>query len=471
MNLLVKKLKMPAVILLASLFFVSCEDPGKIGLNINPRGSTITTEYIEFILPSTQIQFNPRSTLNSTSLQAGIYTDPDFGIMSSKSYMWLGVQTSTPTLSSSAAYVSTSLSIQFSSIFGSEAELDEIESFDVYHLAGEMVDGTEYTRLDEIDLGSLIGNIDLLIKHREDTLNTDSLFTFTLSDEFGKIIFDKLKEDNGAFDTDTTFNAFLKGIAIIPHLTNNKIIQFNPTSFKVNLNYSEVNASQEVVDRNYTFNLGSRNFFNLNSNLNGTPLSGLQPDNNPREPLGDFRYLQAGTMIALKVDYNELFLFLDTIENVVVQKALLKMGDVPINKPGSEFPFNLTGYFTDDVNTWPALAESSTEDAILLATLQNEFTTFGTPTFPGYYSNPQTILFGSTDTLTYEATMSNYIQNLHGEGYNTDDTPLEQRGELILYVPTSPSSPESAPSHTATNYFKVHKDRIKLEIYYSVPNL
>lgn len=471
MNLLVKKLKMPAVVvLLASLFFVSCEDPGKIGLNINPKSGAILTEYIEFVLPSNQVQFDPRSTLNSFSFQAGVYTDPDFGTIASKSYTWLGVQSSVPTLSSSAAYISTSISIQFSSIYGSEGENREIESFEVYQLADPIEEGVDYTRVNEIALGSMIGNLELMIQEN-DTLTSDSLFSFALSDAFGQVIFDKLLANDGTFNDDTVFNAFIKGIAIVPGLTNNKILQFNPTSFEIKLNYTEVNSAQEIVERTYSFDLGSRHFFNLSSNLSGTSLDGILPNNQDFIPNDDFRYLQAGTMIAIKVDYNPLFIFMDTIDNIVIQKSFLTMGDIPINKPGSGFPFSLTGYFTDENNIWPALTEASTDTTTSFTTLQSEFTTFGSPSYPGYYGNTQNIFLGSIDTLTFEATTSNFIQNLHDGGYDTSETPLEQSGNLILFAPTSVTEPQSSPSHTVSNYFKVHKDSIKIKIYYSIPNL
>ena len=471
MNLLVKKLKVVAVVLLAPLFFVSCEDPGKIGLDVDPKNGSIITEYKEFVLPSTQVQFDPRSTLNSFSFQAGEYTDADFGTITSKSYSWLGLQTTTPTLSETAAYVSTTLSIQFSSIYGSEGENGRFGSFEIYQLADPIVEGSDYTRLDELALGSLLGNIEILIQEN-DTLQTDSLFSFTLSDEFGQAMFDKLEADDGTFDNDTIFNNLFKGIAVVPSGGNNKILQFNPTTFSVKLNYSEVNSAGEIVDRTYSFNLGEMNFFHLDSDLSGTPLSNMLPDNQDREPNDDYRYMQAGTMIAIKTDLDPLFMFLDTIDNIIVQKAHITVGDIASNRPGSSFPFSLNGFFTDDANTWPALAEISTDTTSVFVTLQEEFTVFQTPTFPGYYGSPQDMFLYQLDSGSFnKATISNYAQNLHQGGYNTSETPFEQNGELILFAPTNSAEPQSSPSHTVTNFFKVHKDSIRLKIYYSKPNL
>ena len=454
---------MPLVVLLASLFFVSCEDPGKIGLNINPDSGVILTKYKELILPSTQVQFDPRSTLNSFSFQAGKYSDPDFGTVSSKSYAWLGIDSSVPSLHETAKYGSISLSIQFSSIYGSEAENKEIESFDFYQLAGDIIPGSDYTRVDEILLGNPIGALDLMIQEN-DTLTIDSVFTIDLADEVGQAIFAKLAANDGTFDNDTLFNSYFKGIAIVPNTSNNKIIQFNPSSFKIELNYNETNADGEVLDRTYRFTLGSMKFFNLTSDLSGTPLNGILADNKDFIPSNDFRYLQSGTMISLKIDYNPLMEFMDTIENLSVQKAYLSVGDIPINQPGSAIPPSLVGYFTDENNKWPIITGSDADRNETYVTLQTELVP------PTIYSNPQDISLGASDTLSYEATMSTFIQHLHGGGYNTSDTPLEQGGNLLLYTSSSIAGGASSPSHTVTNYFKVHKDSIKIKMYYSVPN-
>lgn len=457
---------MSRAVLLASLFFVSCEDPGKIGLNINPENSAILTKYKEFVLPSAQVQFDARSTLNSTSLQAGTYSDPDFGVIISKHYAWLGVQQSTPTLSASAAYVGTSISIQFSSIYGSESENQEIESFEVYQLASDIDPNQDYTRVDELNLGDLIGNLDILIEDKIDTLATDSLFNFSISDTFGQSIFDKLKNDNSVFEDDTIFNAFIKGIALIPSASNNKILYFNPSSFKVEIDYTEINSAGEAVERVYVLDLGGMHFYNLNADFSGTPLSGILPDNKDFTPATDYRYLQAGTMVALKLDYDSLFMFTDTIDNIVIQRASLSVGDIPINQPGSSHPFSLIGYFTDETNVWPAISgEVDLDGNELYSVLQEELVP------PYIYTNPQSILLGLEDTLSFEATMSTFVQNLLDDGYSTTSSSFEEAGKMLLFAPTSSTIPQSSPSHTQTNYFKVHKDSIRLKIYYSIPNI
>ncbi len=474
MNLLVKKLKEAGVALWALLFFVSCEDPGRIGLNVDPENSTIITRYKEFVLPSSMVQFNPRSTVNSSSLQAGTYSDQDFGVVLSKSFTWLAVQPSTPVLSTNAAYVNTTLSIQFSSIYGSEPENGEIESFNIYQLSDNLDAATDYVRTDDIPLGALIGTVDLLIQER-DTLRIDSLYTIDITDSFGQILFDKLKANDIIFDNDTLFNNFIKGIAIIANAENNKVIHFNTVTFSIKLNYTEQNSAGNIVDRSYSLRLGSKRFYHLSSDLSGTPLAGILPNNTDFIPSTDFRYMQAGTLIAIKLDYDPIITFFedeknsDSINSIIIQRAQLSVGDISSNKPGAREPFSLAGYFTNDENLWPALTESDTDTTFAL--LQNEFINQTIPVFPGFYGVPQEIFLGIIDTLAYEATMSNFIQNLVLGGYDTSRTPLEPQGKLILFPPTNVSLPQSSPSYSQTHFFKVHKDSIRVKIFYSTSNL
>lgn len=466
MNLLVKKQRVLAI-LLASLFFVSCEDPGKLGLNINPDAGALTAKYKEFVLPTTMVQFNPRSTTNANSIQAGTYTTPDLGTVTTKSYFWLGVAQTTPTLSTSAKYKDAKITIQFFSTYGAPVTNDEVQSFDLYQLSQPLETGVAYTREDELATGDLLGSFDLNLQEN-DTLTTDSIFTFDLTDEFGQLIYDKLQKEPALFENDTVFNTYFNGVVLQPKVNNNKIVYFTVNTLKLSVNYTEVNSAGEVVDRTYSFDLGNTNFLSIKNDVTGTPLQGIMPDNSDFTPTNDYRYLQAGTMLALKLNYDSLFTLPDT---AIVQEAFIKIGNLTLNKPGSGYPLSLIGYFTDDQNTWPAEATSSTSEDLVYATLQNDLTATGSQTSPpGYYGNTLNITLGQTDTLKFEVPISNFSQRIITGGFNTEETPLEQGGRLILYAPTSTTDPQTAPAVTQTNFFKVHKDSIKLQVYYSVPN-
>ena len=71
MNLLVKKFGPLATVLLSALIAISCEDPGRIGLIVNANNGVISTHYQDLVLPTTMVQFDPRKTSESNSIQSG----------------------------------------------------------------------------------------------------------------------------------------------------------------------------------------------------------------------------------------------------------------------------------------------------------------------------------------------------------------------------------------------------------------
>lgn len=466
MNLSARKF-LGAAGLLLSLFNVSCEDPGKIGLNVDPKQGPMLTKYHEFLLPSAEVQFDPRSTVSSSSFQAGSYTDPDFGTITSKSFAWLGVQPSLPSLSETAAYDSLTVSVKFSSVYGGETLDGDIETLDLYQL-GEKIDTNQvYTRISDVILGQKLGSLDLYLQDN-DTLHTDSTFVFRLNNTFGQALFDKLKANDGTYESDAALNDVFKGIALVPSGTNSRIIQLSSSSVFFNLAYHEINVSGESITRTYTFDLSGMRFYHITSDLSGTPLAGLQPNNQDFIPSSDYRYMQSGTMIALKVDFSDFFQFAveDSNKNMVIQRAQLKVGGLEENVIGSEIPGTLRGYFTDDSNIWPATKtyESATDTVDLFVTLQEDSRPAGS------YLYTQSIGLNAQDTTRYEASMSTFLQDLYRGKFDSEETPYEPKGKLFLFTPTASDFPQSSSSHVFTNHFKVHKDSIRLELYYSVPN-
>ena len=67
MNLLVKKFGQAAMVLWFVWVLISCEDPGKIGLNINADNGVVSTHYAEVVLPTSIVQFDPRVTCERPS--------------------------------------------------------------------------------------------------------------------------------------------------------------------------------------------------------------------------------------------------------------------------------------------------------------------------------------------------------------------------------------------------------------------
>ena len=89
MNLLDKKFVLQGLMGLAVLFTISCEDPGRIGLDVE-RG-ILSTNYKEFVLPSSVVQIDPyagdkiRTTVGMGYI-VGSYSDLNFGTTTANTY-------------------------------------------------------------------------------------------------------------------------------------------------------------------------------------------------------------------------------------------------------------------------------------------------------------------------------------------------------------------------------------------------
>ena len=88
---------------------------------------------------------------------------------------------------------------------------------------------------------------------------------------------------------------------------------------------------------------------------------------------------------------------------------------------------------------------------------------------PGFYGFSQKTAYNQ-DSLYYNINMSNFLQNLYAGNYSSVTEPfVEEHGLMYLFTETSVLFPTFSASHTETTGFRVHKDDIKLRIYYSYP--
>jgi len=137
MNLLVKKFRALAIILLGASIAISCEDPGQIGLIVNANNGVISTYYQDIILPTSMVQFNPRKTSEAKSLQAGQYTHVDFGIVYSSSYTQLRIGI-TDVPQQQAQFVSFTMEVSVLSLIGDEPNNNELQRISIYQLADDI---------------------------------------------------------------------------------------------------------------------------------------------------------------------------------------------------------------------------------------------------------------------------------------------------------------------------------------------
>ena len=470
MNLLVKKFGPLAVILLSAVIAISCEDPGRIGLIVNADNGVITVHYQEIVLPSSVVQFDPRKTSESRSIQFGEYSNPDFGVVTSKSFSQLSLNIII-TPQQTAQFVSFEAEMSFATLIGDEPNNNVIQSIDIYQLSEEIDTTVNYTRVDELSLEPSPMGSWVFAPKLDDEYRTDSTYVVPLDDAVGQDLFLKLQSGSDIFESDAAFNAYFKGVAFVPGGINSNIFHADPNRITFRINYNEFNSDGTPIERDYMMGIGEQGFYHIDSDKTGTPLAGINPDNSDFIPSpDDYRYLQYGTLMALRLDLTPFYALSDTLENMIINKAELYIGEVKQYPGLLEPPSFIQVYFTDETNEWPVVDDIGRFDSTLIGSnfvmLQNEMSLIPIP--PGAYFAPESAEY---ENNKYRVNIGYFFQHLYSGSFHSVSEPfLEEKAQIFVFGESLVSFPQRSSSHVLTTPMAVHKDSIRLKIYYSIPN-
>jgi len=472
MNLLVKKLRLLAAVLLGSLVVISCEDPGKIGLLINADNGVISTHYQDILLPTSMVQFDVRKTNNSRILQAGEYSNPDFGLITSKSYTQMALPIVDPP-PAEALYKSFELTISFKSFIGETPKNGEIQTIDIFQLTEDIDTLKDYTRIDELALNSSPLGSWTFAPLINDTLNTDTLYVIQLDDAIGQDLFLKYRNGDPVFDNTNNFINYFKGLAFVPGGNNKNVFQIDDAQFKLTVNYTEENSSGDLIEREFDMRIRPFGFYHLDSDKSGTPISGINPDNLDFEPTDGNLYLQFGTLIAIRAKLDPVYLLIDSLEHMIINKAELSISGIKDYGDDMTPPSALGIYFTDNTNEWPVVDNigrfDSTQIGVNFIMVQNEERVTGLPPPPGIYSVPLFTEYQAEENK-YSFAVSWFLQNLYqGNFHDTEEPFLEEKGEIYIFGQTNVLTPQATDSHKLSSHMSVPADSVRLRIYYTIP--
>lgn len=479
MNLLVKKFGPLAAIFVSALLAISCEDPGRIGLIINEDNGVISSHYQDVVLSSSMVQFDIRKTTGSGILQAGQYFTPDYGRMTTKTYTQIGIPSVDPP-DAAAAYKSFELSISFTTLNGSTPFNNEVQTIDIYQLAQEIDTTYDYNRLDELATNPIpLGSWDV-IPLIDDTLRSDSIYVIPLDDAVGQDLFDKFKSGDPIYNDNGAFAAYFKGLALVPGGNNVDIFQIDNNEFKLTVNYTEKNSDGVDVERDYDMRIRSFGFYHLDADIAGTPFSAISTNNTDFLPSDNYRYLQYGTLMAIRVDINPIYLLMDTLENMIINKAELSLGLNPIKEYGEYLPppAFLEVYFAkemapgSEIWDWPIVDDigriDTSQAGLNFVMLQDE--TVSVPPPPaGVYTVPL-LSYHDSETNGYGVNMSWFLQNFYAGNFHDEAQPyVEETGQLFIFGESNIVFPQRTNSHVLTTPMAIHQDSIRLRIHYTIP--
>jgi hypothetical protein len=399
--------------------------------------------------------------------------------VTTKTYTQIGLPTVDPP-AEAAVYASFEMSISFTTLNGSPPFNNEVQTIDVYQLAQEIDTTYDYNRLDELAINPIpLGSWDV-IPMIDDTLRTDSVYVIPLDDVVGQDLFEKFKAGDPVFADNGAFTAYFKGLAFVPGGNNVDIFQIDNNDFKLTINYTEKNTDGIDIDRSYDQRIRTFGFYHLDADITGTPFSGISPNNMDFDPIDGYRYLQYGTLMAIRADLSPAYLLMDTLENMIINKAELSLSLDPLKQYGEYLappPF-LEVYFTDEsapgsqIWDWPIVDDigrhDSTQVGVNFVMLQDEEVSTPPPP-PGVYSVPF-LSYLDTEANRYGINLSWFLQNQYSGGFTDDSEPyIEEKGQIFIFGESNVLLPQRTNSHVLATPLTVHQDSIRLRIHYTIP--
>lgn len=436
MNLLDRR--KAGLIALLALFLFSCESDDLLSLPFDPKIENINSYYTELTVPFKLVQLDSVNTTNRERILIGNYLNDQFGRVKAAGFTDFEISNK-GSISTDGAYDSLSL-IVVNNYFYGETEALSPQSFSVHQLSDTLSRRNHYSFETVPYQAKTLGNLTFIPD--PDAASSPDTLRIRIDDAIGKDLFEKAKNKSVQLSSDSAFQDYFKGLALIPESQNNYITGFDPASMQLVLYYS---APNETVSSTYTFALGSTITFNhIQYDRSGTAIASIsQPGDEGQAANGNF-YLQSGTGISPVIDFQPLLNFVSNIENseegknVLFNRVDLHIG-LPDTPEGTPPPPAVIRGFEVDENFKRKTAISSNKRIFLGL--------FADDAGGSREASPINL-----DTLSaYNMKVTNYMQFL-------DDGVVEETEMLLL----------SDKLESSVNHIITEADSVRLQIYYTI---
>ncbi len=348
MTLWVRKI---GLILGLAIFIISCEEPGEIGLELNPENGVFVAKYNEISLSTSIIQYEDIISDISTRIEfdrqtrrlitrgrflVGSYSTLDFGKIQSKSFSSLYLSAARFRPNDDFVFDSLVLKINVNYLYGEKSKLTGNKRIFVHELKEEIkLDSLYLTKNSTPYNSEPLGDFNFNLSSFDSLSIVDTVFSAKLSDELGIRFLDQAKADTLTYNDNIEFRKFFNGFAFVPEEGNELITGV----------YAE---SQSTFLRLYIHDLKDTTFFdfifdgrdnegenitryynNITLDKSGTPIEGIPDFHTEFETDNGLSYSQGSTGILTKLNIGTYLDFIDTIKHLVINKAEIVM---PIQK-------------------------------------------------------------------------------------------------------------------------------------------
>ncbi|MDZ7606353.1 MAG: DUF4270 family protein [Cyclobacteriaceae bacterium] len=439
------------------LFLIACEDPGEIGLELNPENGAFVAKYqelplntsivlVEDILSDNSTRINGRTQVKSSDGRVlfGNYTTPDFGGMSSKGFSSLYISQRGFKPSEKEFVFDSLVMFMFVDYLYGESFLGT-KQINIHELKEEIkVDSIYLTKNSTPYYDEPVGSLNFDFSSL-DSVRVDTLLRVRLADELGNRLFDEAYTDTTTFSNNVEFRQFFNGFAFVPGDGNNMITGVhmeNPSTFvRMFIHNTTDTAAFDFVFTGYDTagtNI-TRYYNNIKLDRSGSSIGPITEYYTDYFPTDNRGLMQASTGVFTKLDFTPYLNFIDTIDNLIINRAELV---IPVEPYVSYFDpvSTLDLYRVDEFNHFVERFDS--------ASLKNYYLTAGKI---GFKKDK------NTNTGIYDGTITGYIQSVA-----TDLAADTLKNSSVLI-----GQPNLWNSVIVTNQSAIPLQEIKLRVYYS----
>ncbi len=428
MNLLDKILKGTVL----SLFLIACDEPGDLGLELNPGDSETEVIFQEFVLPASTFYIDSLRTDRGANIVVGANTDTIFGQVKSESFLELSYESGQLPLDC-LEVLSARLNFEIDEVLSLESVANlELE---VRMLEDTILGPRVYDRQDAIPSADFV----------VDTWNlaigaSDSIMGIDLGNRLSTTLWQVTRAAENV-------NDMYFGINIRATDASDGLIALDLAADTTEIIFS----SRDPLDTMYTTVFRLRNHFNqITRDRTDSRMAPMQQTGDSIDNENGLTYLSQVSGTVVRLDLDPFLEFIESQENLIINKADI---DIPTitNRANSiqSVVQDINLYFFKDgtVINGPGIANNVFNTALLQENDYSNLTALPIPRVITY----------SEDDLNYTSTITLFTQSLltdqlAGDEFLTDD---------LVIIPNSVSGLHIGQS-------SILNSGVKLKVFYTV---
>jgi hypothetical protein len=315
------------------LIFIGCEDPlSNLGFR-NPNQKFVV-RFVEIDVPSSVLLMDSVPTLHNLAnpgddiyrLMVGAYSNPVFGNTTASTITQFRPSQVGSTISEAAILDSLVLKMRLDFYTTGSLSRGPIK-INVFEVDEEIIPSNIFFNNTEIAISNTpIGQIDFFVQpdiyeaFLEAGRDTTIHLKAHLSNDLGARLFAAAKAADSTFNQYQYFRKRFKGLALVPEQAEHVVgLRINNPDSRIEMHYHD-EADTSKIDFYFDSLIG---YTKLNSDRGGTALSGVNNFYTEYMPADGRLYVQGGTGLVTKIDFNKFLEFTDTIPDIVLNSAEL----------------------------------------------------------------------------------------------------------------------------------------------------